>query len=84
MNFNQKVQKEWNRESRSLLGYALKAASFGYGLAVGLRTQTFASGIRETHTLPVPVVCVGNLVVGGVGKTPLVEPVARFYLEIGL
>src|SRR5262249_25007278 len=36
-------------------------------------------GWFRVHKAPVPVVSVGNLTVGGTGKTPAVEYVARFY-----
>jgi tetraacyldisaccharide 4'-kinase len=67
-----------------MLRSALAAAASGYRLAVAVRNTAFDHGWKRVHRVPVPVVSVGNLTVGGTGKTPMVEWVARWFRERGL
>ncbi|MDR2682772.1 MAG: tetraacyldisaccharide 4'-kinase [Dysgonamonadaceae bacterium] len=48
-----------------------------YGLAVELRNKLFDRRILPSETFPVPVISIGNLAVGGTGKTPHTEYLIR-------
>jgi len=58
-------------------------ASRLYGLGAGLRRTLYARGLLRTKKLPAPVVSVGNLTVGGAGKTPVVACLARLWQDRG-
>jgi tetraacyldisaccharide 4'-kinase len=51
----------------------LYPVSFIYGFITGFRNFLYDHGIISTTVFPVPVICVGNITVGGTGKTPHTE-----------
>ena len=51
----------------------LSPLSWLYGLGVGFRNILFDMGILKSRSFTVPVISVGNITVGGTGKTPHVE-----------
>lgn len=67
-----------------LLRAGLWLASGPYGWVVRLRNLGYDRGWLRRECSPVPVVSIGNLTVGGTGKTPCVEHVARRYREMDL
>ena len=51
--------------------------SWIYGLGVGIRNFLFDIGLLKSRAFDVPVISVGNITVGGTGKTPHVEYLIR-------
>ena len=55
----------------------LRPLSSLYGLGVELRNQLFEQNILKSRSFTTPVISVGNITVGGTGKTPHVEYLVR-------
>ncbi len=61
----------------------LNVLSLIYRFIICLRTIFYRLGIPPRKKLPVKVISVGNITVGGTGKTPLVRYLAQFYISRG-
>lgn len=68
--------KAWYRPQLSWLTALLLPFAGLFGVVVCLRRYLYARGWLTTTRLPVPVIVVGNLTVGGTGKTPTVIALA--------
>ena len=65
----------------SVLRLVLLPFSWLYGLVLRMRHGAFDGGILKASTATVPTIVVGNIALGGTGKTPHVELVMRTLLE---
>ncbi len=57
---------------------ALRLVETPYGWAMGHRNRRYDRGKAESFSVDVPVISVGNVTLGGTGKTPAVEWIARW------
>lgn len=73
----------WYKKSASVIAWVFIPLSMLYALFVYLRRQCFRWGIFSTQRFSVPVIVVGNLTVGGTGKTPLVMHIVRLLQQRG-
>lgn len=62
-----------NTSADKFLTLALTPLSWLYWAVTEVRNKLFNLGVLKQKSYSVPVVCVGNLSVGGTGKTPMVE-----------
>lgn len=61
----------------------LNGVSWLYGKIIESRNSLYNRGALKSHKLPAPTISVGNITVGGTGKTPLVAYIADYLFEKG-
>lgn len=67
-----------------LLADVLRPISYCYGLGAYARLITYSAGLASRRSAAVPVVSIGNITVGGTGKTPLTIDLAERLSSAGL
>lgn len=55
--------------------------SLCYGLVVILRNLAYDCGLFKSNALNIPVISVGNLAVGGAGKSPITAYLAKLFMD---
>lgn len=69
----------WARQSSWL--YLLLPLSALYALVTGLQRRLYRWNLKKAYKSPVPVMVIGNITVGGSGKTPLLIELVRYLTE---
>ena len=81
----QEIEASWyGRDRLGLLQTGLlRLLSWIYGVVVQVRRELYLRGVLKQVRLPVPVLVVGNLIVGGAGKTPVALALAQQLKDLG-
>lgn len=66
------------------LRWLLVPSALVYALVQRMRAWLYRTGILTTRKLPCPVISIGNITVGGTGKTPVTAHIARLLMAQGL
>jgi len=79
----QRMLDGWERGFGTGADTLLTAVAGSYRGLLGVREWMYARGLLASRALAFPVVSIGNLTVGGTGKTPAVELAVRTLTELG-
>ena len=81
LSFFRKAPKFWERRGPTAL--VLWPLSWVYGLVLRARKLIQDLGLVRRQAIPVPLIIVGNIRVGGTGKTPIVIALAQRLAQLG-
>ena len=83
MAFSDRLVASWYAPGLTPLTAALLPLSLIFRAATALRRWSYRTGLLRSSGLPIPVVVVGSIVVGGAGKTPLVRALGAALAQKG-
>jgi tetraacyldisaccharide 4'-kinase len=79
-----RLSQSWERGLPSAARLGLGTLALGYRGLLGLRDALYAGGVLKSRRLPCPVIALGNLTLGGSGKTPAVELAVQTLRQAGI
>ena len=84
MNLKTEITKlHYTKEPKGVLFNLLKFCSVFYGLGSGFKNFLYDKKILKPKKVNAYVISVGNFTTGGVGKTPVVAEIARYFVDKG-
>ena len=84
MNLKTQITKiHYDKNKKGMLFNILKFCSFFYGFGCNIKNFLYDKGIIKPKKVDAFVISVGNFTTGGVGKTPVVAEIARYYINQG-
>lgn len=79
-----RVRQAWEQGMPPALAVGLSAATAGYRGLLEVRERLYHWGVLKSRRLPCPVISIGNLTLGGTGKTPAAELAVLTLKELGV
>lgn len=82
MSIAQSVQDAWQRQAKWLI--VLRPLSWLYRGGFLLNKTLYQKGLKTSYQAPIPVMVIGNITVGGSGKTPLLIHLVNYLQASGV
>ena len=82
MSLETTVTRAWQNQSGWL--WLLLPVSWLYGVVIKARQWLYKTGLRSSYRAPIPVMVIGNITVGGSGKTPLIMTLVHYLQNRGV
>ncbi len=82
MSLETTITHAWQTQAKWL--YLLLPLAWLYRLIISIRTLLYRSGILKSYRASVPVMVIGNITVGGSGKTPLIITLVNYLQKKGV
>jgi tetraacyldisaccharide 4'-kinase len=84
MNLKTEITKlHYDKNAKGLFFSILKICSIFYGIGCNIKNFLYDKGIIKPKKVNAFVISVGNFTTGGVGKTPVVAELARYFVNKG-
>lgn len=84
MGFKTEISKlHYDKDAKGLFFSLFKFCSYFYALGSGAKNYFYDKNILKPKKVNARVISVGNLTTGGVGKTPVVAQIAKYFVEKG-